>query len=45
MSENVGWPKASEGGSVVGKEEIRAYWTRQWNEFDPHATRYESQRS
>jgi hypothetical protein len=36
MSENVSWPKASEGGRVVGKEEIRAYWTRQWLEFDPH---------
>src|ERR1700749_5033171 len=36
MSENVNWPKASEGGRVVGKEEIRAYWTRQWKEFDPH---------
>ena len=36
MSENVSWPKASEGGRVVGKEEIRAYWTRQWKEFDPH---------
>lgn len=36
MSENVDWPKASEGGRVVGKEEIRAYWTRQWAEFDPH---------
>jgi hypothetical protein len=36
MSENVRWPKASEGGRVVGKEEIRAYWTRQWKEFDPH---------
>ena len=35
MSENVSWPKASEGGRVVGKEEIRAYWTRQWQEFDP----------
>ena len=35
MTENVSWPKASEGGRVVGKEEIRAYWTRQWNEFDP----------
>ena len=30
------WPKASEGGRAVGKEEIRAYWTRQWQEFDPH---------
>ena len=36
MSENVSWPKASEGGRVVGKEEIRSYWTRQWMEFDPH---------
>jgi hypothetical protein len=36
MSENVSWPKASEGGRVVGKEEIRAYWTRQWQQFDPH---------
>jgi hypothetical protein len=36
MSENVSWPKASEGGRIVGKEEIRCYWTRQWEEFDPH---------
>ncbi len=36
MSEGVSWPKASEGGRVVGKQEIRAYWARQWNEFDPH---------
>ena len=36
MSENVDWPRASEGGRVVGKEEIRAYWTRQWAEFNPH---------
>lgn len=35
MSENVSWPKASEGGRAVGKEEIRSYWTRQWQEFDP----------
>lgn len=36
MSETVDWPKASEGGRIMGKEEIRAYWTRQWAEFDPH---------
>jgi len=36
MSDSVSWPKASEGGRVVGKEEIRAYWGRQWKEFDPH---------
>ena len=35
MSENVSWPKASEGGRVVGKQGVRDYWTRQWAEFDP----------
>ncbi|WP_213805317.1 nuclear transport factor 2 family protein [Granulicella sp. dw_53] len=35
MTQDVSWPKASEGGKVVGKEEVRAYWTRQWSEFDP----------
>ena len=35
MSDDVSWPKASEGGRVVGKEEIRSYWSRQWQEFDP----------
>lgn len=36
MRDDVSWPKASEGGKVVGKDEVRAYWTRQWAEFDPH---------
>ena len=36
MTPDVSWPRASEGGKIVGKEEIRAYWTRQWSEFDPH---------
>jgi hypothetical protein len=36
MTQDVSWPKASEGGKIVGKEEIRSYWTRQWAEFDPH---------
>lgn len=36
MTQDVSWPKASEGGKIAGKEEIRAYWTRQWREFDPH---------
>ncbi len=35
MTDDVRWPKASEGGTVVGKEAIRLYWTRQWGEFDP----------
>jgi hypothetical protein len=36
MTQDVSWPKASEGGKVVGKEAIHGYWTRQWSEFDPH---------
>ena len=36
MTQDVSWPKASEGGKVVGKDEVRAYWTRQRGEFDPH---------
>ena len=36
MTDDVSWPKASEGGRVVGKESVRAYWTRQWADFDPH---------
>jgi hypothetical protein len=36
MTEHVSWPKASEGGRAFGKEVIRAYWTRQWGEFDGH---------
>ena len=36
MTETVTWPRASEGGRVLGKQEIRAYWTRQWQQFDPH---------
>ena len=35
MSEDVSWPRASEGGRVIGKQAIREYWTRQWAEFDP----------
>ena len=36
MSDSVSWPKASEGERAVGKKEIRAYWSRQWKEFDLH---------
>ena len=35
MREDVDWPKASEDGRARGKEEFRAYWMRQWREFDP----------
>jgi hypothetical protein len=35
MHPNIHWPKAFEGGYVVGREEIRTYWTRQWGEINP----------
>lgn len=36
MTADVTWPKAFKGGVVQGPDEIRAYWTEQWNEIDPH---------
>ena len=36
MTTNVEWPRAFKGGFVHGPEEIRAYWTEQWSEVDPH---------
>src|SRR6187401_763127 len=36
MTADVAWPKAFKGGFVRGPEEVRAYWTEQWGEIDPH---------
>lgn len=36
MASDVIWPKAFKGGFVRGPDEIRAYWTEQWSEIDPH---------
>ncbi|MEG4202082.1 nuclear transport factor 2 family protein [Microcoleus sp. Pol12A5] len=36
MSPDVAWPKAFKGGFVRGSEEVRAYWTEQWSEINPH---------
>jgi hypothetical protein len=36
MSPNVAWPKAFKGGFAQGHAEVRAYWTEQWSEIDPH---------
>lgn len=36
MTPDVAWPKAFKGGFVCGPEEVRAYWTEQWSEIDPH---------
>jgi hypothetical protein len=36
MTPDVEWPRAFKGGFVRGPEEIRAYWTEQWSEINPH---------
>ncbi|MBW4606818.1 MAG: nuclear transport factor 2 family protein [Hassallia sp. WJT32-NPBG1] len=36
MTPDVAWPKAFKGGSALGHEEVRAYWTEQWSEINPH---------
>jgi len=36
MTADVAWPKAFKGGFVRGHAEVRAYWTEQWREIDPH---------
>lgn len=38
MSDDVAWPRAFKGGFVVGHDAVRAYWTEQWGEIDPHVT-------
>ena len=35
MQEDVQWSKAWEGGYIIGHNEIKEYWTRQWNEINP----------
>ena len=34
MTDDVDWPNAWEGGRLGGKDAVRAYWLRQWNETD-----------
>jgi hypothetical protein len=44
MHPDVEWPNGMEGGYVYGHEGVRAYWTRQWQQIDPHVEpqRFES---
>lgn len=32
----VQWANGWEGGFVTGYDDVRHYWTRQWQEIDPH---------
>lgn len=36
MTADVAWPRAFKGGFVRGPEQVRAYWTEQWSEINPH---------
>ena len=35
MHPDVAWPRAWEGDHVQGYAQVRAYWTRQWQEISP----------
>ncbi len=35
MHPAVDWPNGWEGGRVIGRDEVRSYWRRQWAEVDP----------
>jgi hypothetical protein len=36
MASDLAWPRAFKGGFVQGQQAIRAYWTEQWSEINPH---------
>jgi hypothetical protein len=36
MHPEVEWANGMEGGHVHGKDEVHAYWTRQFTTLDPH---------
>ncbi|MBC7827925.1 MAG: nuclear transport factor 2 family protein [Chitinophagaceae bacterium] len=35
LDKDVHWPNGWEGGFINGHDEVRDYWTRQWNEIEP----------
>ncbi len=36
MHDDVDWPNGMEGGRELGKDAVRAYWTRQFTMIDSH---------
>ena len=36
MHPDVDWPNGLEGGRIFGRDNVRAYWERQWKMIDPH---------
>ena len=35
LAPDVDWPIGTSGGREHGREAVRAYWTRQWQDIDP----------
>jgi hypothetical protein len=35
LHHDVTWANGMEGGHVLGRDEVRSYWTRQWAMLDP----------
>ncbi len=35
MQDDVDWPNAFEGGRVAGRDAVRDYWARQFEQIDP----------
>lgn len=38
MTPDVSWPNGWEGGVVRGRDQVGAYWRRQWDQLDPVVT-------
>lgn len=36
LSPDVDWPNGMEGGRIHGRDQVRAYWTRQWAAMNPY---------
>jgi len=36
LTDDVAWANGMDGGHVHGREQVRAYWTRQWAVVSPH---------
>ena len=36
IRDEISWSRASQDAQVVGKDEVRASWMRQWQQVDPH---------
>lgn len=39
MTSDVDWPNGWEGGRIVGHDDVRDYWERQWAAVDPTGMR------